>query len=43
MCDDDNIITDKDKVRLGPLMDKWGVEAVAAKETYENSNGPVND
>jgi hypothetical protein len=27
MCDDEKVITENDKVRLAPLLEKWGIQA----------------
>jgi hypothetical protein len=35
MCQDEQIIFDRDKKKLAPLMEKWGIEAENAKEVFE--------
>lgn len=37
MCDDQKVIFESDKVRLAPMLEKWGIEAEAEKEFYEMS------
>jgi len=38
MCSDKKIIFNRDKLRLAPLLEKWGVEAEAEKELFEKSH-----
>ena len=42
MCQDEQIIFDRDKKKLAPLMEKWGIEAESAKEVFEKTNPSVD-
>lgn len=35
MCQDQQVIFNRDKQRLAPLLEKWGIEAEAEKEKFE--------
>lgn len=35
MCEDENIIFNKDAIRLAPLLEKWGIEAEKNKEAFD--------
>lgn len=35
MCSDEKIIFNRDKLRLAPLLEKWGVEAEVEKEEFD--------
>ncbi len=37
MCDDQKVIFESDKVRLAPILEKWGIQAEAEKNLYDMS------
>jgi hypothetical protein len=38
MCSDEKIIFNRDKLRLAPLLEKWGVEAISLRDEFEVMN-----
>ena len=39
MCENQQVIFDRDQQKLGPLLEKWGIECEAEKEKFELAFG----